>query len=388
MNDLTRILLAKGSRVFVFGVVSVLTPVYLAALGFSTLYVYIGVSAMVAGSGVSNVLLARYQRRVGPGRFLAMFSLLMVASGVVLSVSTSYWVILFALFIGNVSTTGTESGPFQSVEAGVLPGFLPEKRLNRGIGVYNLVGYSASSLGALVASAPAYLQGSIYAFHGLYLLYGLVGLLLLTIYRPLRMVGAPKKGGPKGQDPSPQARRETFKLSALFSIDAFGGGFVSQSLLVAWFYTVYSVPLGGLGLIFMLTNVITAASTIGSSYLSDRIGSLRTMVYTHVISNMFLVLIPLAGSLAGALVFLFARQSLSQMDVPARQSFMAVLFSDSERVQAYATTNTSRIVSGVFGSPASGLLVGAGLVSIPLFVAGFSKIAYDTLIFLTYRKRA
>jgi predicted MFS family arabinose efflux permease len=195
-----------------------------------------------------------------------------------------------------------------------------------------------------------------------------------------------KKLGPG--DTSSGARSEITKLSLLFSIDAFGGGFVSQSLLSYWFFLVYRVSLQNLGVIFLVVNVITAVSTLGASYLADRLGNLRTMVYTHLLSSVFLVLIPLVGSLIGSLAFLFLRQSISQMDVPTRQAFMTEIFNDSDRVPAYAITNTSRSVSSVFGAPISGALLGASLVSIPLLIAGFSKVVYDVLIFSSYRKRA
>ncbi len=165
------------------------------------------------------------------------------------------------------------------------------------------------------------------------------------------------------------------------------GGFVSQSLLVEWFYVVYRVSLSELGVIFFIVNGITAVSTLGASYLADKIGNLRTMFYTHLLSNAFLVLIPLAGSLASALLFLFARQSVSQMDVPTRQAFMAGMFRNEERVSANATTNTFRIVGSIFGSPLSGVLVASGLVSVPLLVGGSSKVLYDASIFFAYRKR-
>jgi predicted MFS family arabinose efflux permease len=390
MNSVERLFLAKGSRVFVFGVASVLTPFYLEALGYSIPLIYIGFAAMIAGSAFSNVVLVRYEGRVGRKRFLMLFSLLMVASGVMLFSIASYAAILFALFIGNVSTTGTEAGPFQSVEAAILPNIMPVEKQNRGFGVYNLIGYSASSVGAFAASAPFYFHSDLFVFRFLYLLYGLVGVLLLVLYYNLRGLEAPqpKDGGAVMGKISHAARREITKLSALFSIDAFGGGFVSQSLLVTWFFVVYHVSLGDMGVIFLVVNVITAISTLGASYLADRIGNLRTMVYTHLLSNVFLIAIPLAGSLGGALLFLFARQSISQMDVPTRQAFMAGIFVDEERVSAFATTNTYRIVSSVFGSPISAVLVGGGLLSVPLFVAGSSKIAYDGLIFSLYRKRA
>jgi predicted MFS family arabinose efflux permease len=390
MDILTRIYVAKGARVFVFGLVSVMTPVYLAALGFSTLSVYIGIAAMIAGNAISNIILVRFEGRVGRRRFLLLLSLLMAASGLILFSTTSYAVILLGLFIGNASTTGTEAGSFQSIEAGVLPNLVPADRRNRSFGFYNLIGYSASSVGAFAASAPSYLQNDLFVFRSLYLLYGFVGLVLLLVYGGLGALDAPRPGSQErpAEEQSATAKGDITTLSVLFSIDAFGGGFVSQSLLVAWFYLVYGVSLANLGVIFLVVNIITALSTLGASYIADRIGNLRTMVYTHLVSNAFLILIPLAGSLTGALFFLFARQSVSQMDVPTRQAFMTDIFAHEERVSAFAATNTSRIVSSVFGSPASGVLVGAGLVSAPLLIAGTSKILYDVLVYNAYNSRA
>lgn len=388
MRNVVLVFVAKAARVFVFGLVSVATPVYLATLGYGPLLVGAGIAVMIAGNAFSNLVLARYEQLLGRRRFLILLSLLMLLSGSILFSTDSYPLVLLAFFIGNVSTTGTEAGPFQSIEAGVLPTLVSAERRNRSFGVYNMIGYGASSVGALAASAPSYFQNGLPAFRSLYLLYGLVGLLLVVLYRQLKGLDAsPTAVKPRSGELSPTARREVRRLSGLFSIDAFGGGFVSQSLLVYWFFLVYGASLGDLGVIFLVVNVITALSTLGASYLADRIGNLRTMVYTHLLSNAFLVLIPFAGSLAGALLFLFARQSVSQMDVPTRQAFMAGIFEDRERVSAYATTNTSRIVSSLPGSPITGALLGAGLASAPLLIAGASKILYDCLIFATYRKR-
>lgn len=366
-----------------------MTPVYLSILGYSPLLVGAAVALMIAGSAISNLILVRYEKRLGRRRFLTVFSLLMFASGVLFFLSTSYAVILFACLIGNISTTGTEAGPFQSVEAGALPNLVSPERVNRSFGIYNMIGYSASSIGAFTASAPYYFHSSLIAFQALYMLYGMVGLVLVVLYRSMPGLEAQgRKPAEVAEGVSKPARRDIAKLSALFSIDAFGGGFVSQSLLVLWFYIVYKVSLNDLGIIFLVVNVITALSTLGASYLADKIGNLRTMVYTHLLSNVCLVLIPFAGSLVGALILLFARQSVSQMDVPTRQAFMVGIFNEEERVPAYATTNIARIISSVPGAPSSGALIGVGLASAPLLIAGSSKILYDVLIFGVYRKRA
>lgn len=178
-------------------------------------------------------------------------------------------------------------------------------------------------------------------------------------------------------------------LSMLFSVDAFGGGgLVTQSLLSYWFYIRYGgVTLRELGLVFMVVNVVTAISLVIAPLIAERIGNLRTMVYTHIISNIFLILIPLAGSFTGSLAFLLLRQSVSQMDVPTRQAFMAQIFSDEERVPANAVTNTARSIGSLPGPLIVGDLISQGLYSLPFIISGSLKIMYDLTIYLMYRDR-
>ncbi|MCL4435380.1 MAG: MFS transporter [Thaumarchaeota archaeon] len=391
MSDAAYVFVGKAARVFVFGLVSVMTPVYLAGLGYSAFIVGVALATILAGNVFSNILLTWYGDYVGRKRSLLIFSLLMIVSGVLLYSTTYLPLMLLSFFLGNVSTTGTEAGPFQSIETGILPNLVSMERRNRAFGVYNLIGYSASSVGAFAASAPSYFQNSLLVFHLMYLLYGLVGLFLFILYLRLRSIEAVQTERKRRiglGEISPEAKRDVAKLSFLFSIDAFGGGFVSQSLLSYWFFFVYHVSLQNLGIIFLVVNIISAISTLGASFIADKLGNLRTMVFTHLLSNIFLILIPLAGSLLASLLFLFLRQSVSQMDVPTRQVFMVEIFNDQERVSANAITNTFRSISSVFGSPISGALLAINLVSIPILAGGFSKILYDTLIFSTFRRRA
>src|SRR3990172_7014824 len=319
MSDAAYVFVGKAARVLVFGLVSVMTPVYLAELGYPALIVGVALAAILAGNVFSNILLTWFGDYVGRKRSLLIFSLLILVSGVMLYSTTYLPLMLLAFFLGNVSTTGTEAGPFQSIEAGVLPNLVSKERRNRAFGVYNLIGYSASSIGAFAASSPSYFQNSLLVFHLMYLLYGLVGLLLFILYLRLGSIDAVRTERKRRiglGETSPEAKRDVAKLSFLFSIDAFGGGFVSQSLLSYWFFFVYHVSLQNLGIIFLIVNIITAISTLGASFIADKLGNLRTMVFTHLLSNIFLILIPLTGSLPASLLFLFLRQSVSQMDVP------------------------------------------------------------------------
>ena len=388
MSNVTYIFLCKAARVFVFGLVSIMTPIYLATLGYSPFYVGVALAAIILGNIVSNIILTWHGNWIGRKRSLLVFSSLMFISGILLFSTTLLPLILLACFLGNISTTGTEAGPFQSIETGVLPNLVSEGEASRAFGAYNLIGYGASSIGAFAASTPAYFQNDLTVFRSLYLVYGLVGLLLFIFYRMLGNIestnAGPKRLGLARMMPKP--RRDLTKLSVFFSVDAFGGGFVSQSILSFWFYLAYNVSLANLGIIFLAANVITAISTFGASLIAEKLGNLRTMVYTHLLSNVFLVLVPLVGSLSGAVLFLFLRQSVSQMDVPTRQAFVAEIFSDQDRVSANAITNTCRSISSVFGAPISGVLFAIGLTSWPILAGGFSKILYDLAIFPAYRR--
>lgn len=380
--------LAKASRVYVSGLLSVLIPAYLKVLGYSPLFVGLALTVILAGNAFSNVILTYYDRVFGRRRLLQALSLMMLVAGVLFAFVNSPLPILVACFLGNISTTGTEAGPFQSVEAGILPDLVGEGRAVRAFGVYNFVGYTASAAGAFTLYLPGSEGNSLPVFQALFLVFGGAGVLLFLLYSGLRGIDV---GLPVGSTSlvglGPKARSDVTKLSALYSLDAFGGSFASQYIMSYWFNLVFGVPYTMLAFIFLTTNVISAASTYGASFLAERMGNLRTMVYTHAVSSIFLLLVAVSGSLTGAVVFLFLRQSLSQMDVPTRQALMAEMFERKDRVPAYAVTNTVRSVGTSLGGPVSSLLLGAGLAVGIIYVGGFSKLIYDGLIFAGYRKR-
>ena len=364
---------------------SVLIPAYLRSLGYSGYFVGVALAAILAGSAISNTVLTFFERSIGRKNLLLVYSSLVGVSGVVFY-SSSFWAaILLGCLIGNISTTATESGPFQSVEAGVLPDLVGEGRVGRAFGFYNLVGYTASALGAFTLYIPGSQGDSLAIFRALFLVFAGVGVFLLLIYSRLS-IGEPAPSK-KISSLQGEARSETITLSALFSLDAFGGSFVSQYLLSYWFYLTFNVSDTGLAVIFLSTNVIAALSTYAAALLGGRFGNLRTMVATHVASSIFLILVALSSTVALAVTFLFARQSLSQMDVPTRQALMAQMFMREERVPAYAVTNTARGVGAFAGGPASALILGAGIPVGLIYTAGVSKLVYDALIYLRYRGR-
>ncbi len=382
-----QVFLAKGVRVFYSGLLSILVPQYVLALGYPQFYLGVVLVAILGGNVASNLLLTYFGSTVSKRRFLQAFSLMIVLAGLGLAYTDSLAVIIVCCFLGNISTTGTEAGPFQSIEAGVLPE-LAGGRVANAFGRYNMIGYAASAAGALAAAAPGVFPGGLAVYRWLFLGFAVGGGVLVAVYSTLRSPRFSQTSPKPGLEVlSPASRRDLTALSALFSVDAFGGSFVSQYVLSSFFLIVYGLSSEALGGIFFVTSVIVAGSVYAAGRIAQYLGNLRTMVYTHLISNAFLIGIPLAGSLPAALAFLFARQSLSQMDVPTRQALMAEMFSSEERVAAFALSNTARSVSTFAGGPVGTVILAWGLVPGLLLLGGSSKIVYDLAIFVAYRKR-
>jgi MFS family permease len=379
--------LAKGVRVYVSGLLSIIIPFYLKVIGYDAYFQGLALVAILAGNAFSNVAVTYLDWAVGRRRLLQAFSLLMVAAGALLAVYTTPALILAACFLGNISTTGTEAGPFQSIEAGTLPELAGAQSTVKAFGRYNLIGYSAAAVGQLTSAGPGLVGNSLASFRVIFVGFAVAGAVLFAIYSGVRGIEAGRAVRPGLANLSPQGRKDLVRLSGLFSVDAFGGVFTTTYLLSIWFNASYGLQLEALGSVFFVAALVAAASTYGAALIALRLGNLRTMVYTHLVSSAFLVLMGLAGSLLLALAFLFLRQSLSQMDVPTRQALMAEMFSKEERVQSYAVTNTLRSTGSFIAGPVAWGILGFGLVSAVPFAGGGTKIAYDLMTFLSYHKK-
>src|SRR5260370_3951170 len=230
MQGLSYVFISKASRVSVSSLLSILTPIYLVRLGYSALYVGLALTAILAGNAFFNIILTWYGDYLGRKRSLMIFSLLVVVSGVLLSSTIVLPLIFVGLFLGNISTTGTEAGPFQSIETGVLPILVPKEMESRAFGVYNFIVYGSSSIGAFAASAPDYFQDTLLASRLLYLVYGLVGILLLAVYRRIGNIEDQEHGPRKTGlgNVRPEARREMTQFSFYYSLAALGVSLVAH----------------------------------------------------------------------------------------------------------------------------------------------------------------
>jgi MFS family permease len=375
--------LEKTVRTIPYGFLGVIFGVYLAQLGFSAFAIGIVLTLTVLSSASYTFIVSFLADRIGRRRTLIFFAFTDFVAGSLLFLSTAWWAPVLAGIVGNMTVGSGEVGPFLSLEQAMLPKTCSSSRRTFAFSIYNLVGYGASALGALIAGLPQY-----FGYRALFLAYmasGLLGAFLYSTMSKKVEVGQVKEGK-KHSALSSKARPIVFKLSALFSIDAFGGGFIGQSILSYYFYTRFALDLSTLGEIFFATQIVTALSFLLAERIARRIGLLRTMVFSHMPSNIFLIAVAFAPTPLSAVFFLLCRQSLSEMDVPARQSYVMAIVNESDRTAAAGLTSSTRTVSSSISPSIAGYAIEAIWVGAPLVAAGVLKLTYDFLIYATFRK--
>ena len=333
---------------------------------------------MLAGAAVVSVVLARYGDRIGRRHAYRALLVGMALAGLVFALTDSLPALIVAALTGTVSADIVESGPFTSLEQAMLPHTSPGANVTKLFGTYNTVATLAGSFGALAA---------FFAASRLWLLaYPVAAAVALVAVWHLS--AAVEGGRELAQDPRPPLHRSrgiVMRLSALFALDSFGGGFVVQSFIAYWFALKFGTSHQTLAVVFLAIGFIQTASFQIAVRLSHRIGLLRTMVFTHLPSNVLLAAIAFAPTFGVALALLLARYVLSQMDVPARQAYVAVVVDPTERTAAAAYTNTARYVTRPIGP----LLGGAALtvaLGAPFVIAGVVKSVYDVAFYTMFRR--
>jgi predicted MFS family arabinose efflux permease len=376
--DVRRILVAQAARGAVYGLGSIVIGVSLEESGLSTTEVGVVFTAMLAGIALVSIILARYGDRIGRRRAYRALLLAMGGAGVVFALTDSLPALILAALSGTVSVDIVESGPFTSLEQAMLPHAAAEENVTSLFGTYNTVATLAGSLGALTA---------FFAASRIWLVaYPVAALVaLVAVSRLSDDVEGGRELAAENLPPLHRSKGIVSRLSALFALDSFGGGFVVQSFIAYWFALKFGTSHQTLALIFLAIGFVQAASFQVAVRLSHRIGLLRTMVFTHLPSNILLAAIAFAPTFAVALVLLLARYVLSQMDVPARQTYVAVVVDPSERTAAAAYTNTARYVTRPVGP-----LVGGAAMSLwlgaPFLIAGALKSVYDLGLYALFRR--
>jgi len=385
---------ARVVRTFSYGFLSVILAIYLKLVGFDDILVGIVLTATLVNSVFFNLLSSAYADKIGRKNILIIYAALMIASSIIFFVTSNYVALVIAALVGTINVTGSEVGAFLSLEQAMLTQTVSDiKKRNSIFAIYNAVGTFAMSAGVLLSGLPAILQNygfdKIGAIKSLFLIYAACAVVVLVIYLMLSKnieVKENLKSGMSIKNISPKSKSIIWKMSSLFAVDSFGGGFVIQSIVSFWFYTKFGADLSSLSYIFAVAGVLTAISYIASSKIASKIGLVNTMVFTHIPSNVLLILLAFAPSLSIAVSLFFARMSLSQMDVPTRQSYIMGVVSENERIHAAVYTNTSRNISQAISPSITGIIIQTLSLSAPFVVGGVLKIVYDVGIFFSFRK--
>jgi MFS family permease len=368
---------ARALRMAGYGALSVVLVLYLAAIGRSDVEIGALLTLTLLGDVVISLWLTTGADRFGRRRTLVLGGLLMAGAGVAFALTSSFPILVIAATIGVISPSGNEVGPFLAVEQAALSEELPETRRTRVFGWYNLVGSLATAIGVLGGGVLASLllgsgRPADDAYRAVIVVYAALGLGLAVLFLRLSPAVETRPIAPRpGRFGLHRSRGTVARLAALFSLDAFAGGFVMQSLLAYWFHLRFGVDPAGLGVIFLGANLLAAVSALAAARLAERIGLVETMVATHLPSNVLLILVPFMPTLPLAVGVLLARFAISQMDVPTRQALTVGLVDPDERSAAAGIAGVARSVGASFAPVlAAPLIATPGLSAVPFLVAG------------------
>ncbi len=386
------ILAARGLRMLSYGFLSVILALYLSGLGFALVQIGVLFTVALAGGAVVTTGVSMFADRWGRRVTLIASAVLMALGGVALAIGNFPLLLVFAA-LATLSPSAQEIGPFQSLEQAALSNASTEPGRVMPYAWYNLVGYVAVALGALVAGAvPTALQAAgwsaLEAQRALVWAFAVIGLALAGLYMPLSSsVEIPRRPGSPRRPPGlHRSRGIVIRLSALFGVDALAGGLIVQSLVAYWFHQRFGIGLAQLGPLFFGTNLLSALSSLVAAALAERFGLLNTMVFTHLPSNVLLALVPFMPSWPVAAVVLLARHALSQMDVPTRQAYTMVLVAPDERAAAAGLTNAVRPAAASLAPAISGVALQTAANGLPFVLAGGLKILYDVALWLMFRR--
>jgi len=388
--DGKKLLVTRILRTFAYGYLAVVLGLYLDKLGMGPVEVGLVFTAAIAGSAVMTIFWSIVADRYGRRRTVATMAILMFVGGLVFALTNDFWMLMLGAFTGTISATSSEVGVFQTVEQAVLPQTAPNDRRTWLFSIYNTAANFAGALGSLAAASVGFfaalgLSGAD-AFRPLFVLYALIGLANFAIFVTLSdKVELAKVEGERRFIGIHRSTGTVAKLSLLFGLDSFAGGFVVQSVVAYWFYLRWGLDPEALAGIFFWVGILSGISLLAAGWLAERIGLLNTMVFTHLPSQIALVLIPIAPTAWLAVAFYLARMSVSQMDVPTRQSFTMAVVDADERTATAGITNVARTGSAAIAPTFAGMAFSAAALGLPFFISGALKIVYDVAIYFTFR---
>ncbi len=384
-----RLIAAKGLRAFADGYVALLLPAYLLERGYTPLQVGIIATTTLAGSGLATLGIGWIAHRFAHRALLLAACALMAATGLGFALAADFVPLLVVAFVGTLNPSSGDVSVFLPLEHAVLSHAVDDRRRTAAFARYSLVGALAAAAGSLAAGFPALIERAAgvdarTAFQAMFLLYGLVGVAAAGIYRGLPRAGPDHaRRAHAALGPS---RSRVYALAALFSVDAFAGGLIVQSMLALWLYQAHGLSTAAAGTLFFWTGLLSAASFLAAVPVSRRIGLVNTMVFTHIPSSVCLILVPFASSLPAVVALLLVRSALSQIDVPTRSSYVMAIVTPPERPAAASVTTVPRSLAAAASPFLAGYMLGLTTFGWPLVAAGAIKIAYDLALLAMFRK--
>jgi MFS family permease len=387
--DARRLLVARALRGFVDGAVSVLLASYLIEIGFSPFEISVIVTATLLGSAALTLAAGLIGHRFARRQLLIGMSGVMLATGLGFTGITAFWPLFVVAVAGTLNPSHGDVTVFLPTEQALLAGAVAPRERTALFARYNLAGTFAGALGALASGGPvalAHRQGwdLAAAQRSGFVLYALVAIVIGWLYFSLSPAVEPRHNGAPAA-PLAKSRRIVLQLAALFSLDSFGGGFVVQSLLVLWLFVRFDLSVEAAGTVFFIAGLLAAFSQLVSGWLASRIGLINTMVFTHIPSNLLLITAALMPTAPLAITFLLLRMSLSQMDVPARQSYVMAVVPQEERAAAASVTNVPRSLAAAAAPLLAGILLDHSSFGWPLICGGVLKAIYDVLLLIQFR---
>ena len=373
------------------GLLGVVLGVYLFRAGLDSTRIGFVLAAGLAGGTVATALVGFRADRIGRRRSLFLISLLAGFGGIGLALVHAFPALLLAAFFGMLNGMGSDRSANYALEQAIIPGLVADRGRTWALSWYNVLIDGGGALGALAGGLPVALHAwtgadLARAYEFVFLGYAVLHLLNAALYLVLSpAVEVAPVATPDAARITPESKRIVRRLAALFSLDSFGGGFLGDALVAYWFFRRFGVDEKQLGLLFFAVHLLNAASHLGAAWLAKRIGLVNTMVFTHLPSSLLLIAVPFVPSVKIAVVLFLMRESLVEMDVPTRQSYLAAMVKPHERSYASAITNLTRTVSWAAASSVAGAIMQTLAFGAPLVLGGSCKIVYDVLLFRGFR---
>lgn len=394
-SDITILFVTRSCRLFAYGFLSVILVFYLVELGLKENIIGFLFTLALIGDAVISLWITTHADRIGRKKMLILGGLLIVFAGSLLAFTRNFLLIAVTAIVGVISPSGNEIGPFLAIEQAGLSQTIKAEKRTKTFAWYHLAGSLSTAFGALASGGLVHVLmqkgiAAITSYRICLMIYACIGLLMTALF--LNLSSAVEAADENNNSKKIRlglhdSRKTVFKLSGLFALDAFAGGLIVQSLIVFWFHIRFGADPAVLGSIFFGANILAGVSALLAVRVAGRIGLIKTMVFTHIPSNILLIMVPLMPNLGTAITILLLRFSISQMDVPTRQSYTVAVVSPDERSAASGFTNTARSLGAALAPSLSGFLIAIpALAGSIFFLSGGLKIIYDLLLYRSFIK--